>query len=181
MNQTFLNNEHLCLRAVEPEDLDLMYQMENDPETWDISNFTVPYSRYLLKEYIKASQFDIFMDKQLRLVIMVKDGYKAIGTVDLSDYAPLYKRAEIGIAIQKEYRKRGYASEAVQLLENYAFKFLRLHQLYAYVGVNNQLCLNMFKTLEYERTGLLKEWMIGTDGYEDVVILQKLNTDQSII
>ena len=45
MKQSFLANERIYLRAVEPEDLDLMYEMENDPSMWDISSFTVPYSR----------------------------------------------------------------------------------------------------------------------------------------
>ena len=47
MKQSFLNNDRIYLRAVEPEDLDVMYEMENDPSMWDISNFTVPYSRYV--------------------------------------------------------------------------------------------------------------------------------------
>ena len=51
MKQSFLNNDRIYLRAVEPEDLDIMYEMENDPSMWDISNFTVPYSRYVLRQY----------------------------------------------------------------------------------------------------------------------------------
>lgn len=45
MKQSFLSNDRIYLRAVEPEDMDVMYEMENDPSMWDISNFTVPYSR----------------------------------------------------------------------------------------------------------------------------------------
>ena len=37
MKQSFLNNDRIYLRAVEPEDLDIMYEMENDPSMWDIS------------------------------------------------------------------------------------------------------------------------------------------------
>ena len=53
MKQSFLTNERIYLRAVEPEDLDIMYEMENDPSMWDISSFTVPYSRFVLKQYIE--------------------------------------------------------------------------------------------------------------------------------
>lgn len=42
MKQSFLSNDRIYLRAVEPEDMDVMYEMENDPSMWDISNFTVP-------------------------------------------------------------------------------------------------------------------------------------------
>ena len=70
---SFLMNERIYLRAVEPEDLDIMYEMENDPAMWDISNFTVPYSRYVLRQYIECSQCDVFSDKQLRLMIVRKE------------------------------------------------------------------------------------------------------------
>ena len=58
MKQSFLINDRIYLRAVEPEDMDVMYEMENDPSMWDISNFTVPYSRYVLRQYIEGSQCD---------------------------------------------------------------------------------------------------------------------------
>ena len=72
MRQSFLMNERIYLRAVEPEDMDIMYEMENDPSMWDISNFTVPYSRYVLRQYIEGSQCDVFADKQLRLMMVRK-------------------------------------------------------------------------------------------------------------
>ena len=72
MQTTFLTNDRIYLRAVEPEDIDIMYEMENDPSMWDISNFTVPYSHYVLRQYIENSQCDVFSDKQLRLMIVYK-------------------------------------------------------------------------------------------------------------
>ena len=54
---------------MEPEDLDFLYQMENDPSLWSISNFTVPYSKAVLQAYIDNSMNDMFADRQLRLII----------------------------------------------------------------------------------------------------------------
>ncbi len=47
-----LKNERVRLRAVEPEDLDLMYLIENDDLLWAYGSTTVPYSRYSLKQFI---------------------------------------------------------------------------------------------------------------------------------
>jgi len=55
--------------------------MENDPSMWDISNFTVPYSRYVLRQYIEGSQCDVFADKQLRLMIVSKSDHDILGTI----------------------------------------------------------------------------------------------------
>ena len=40
MKQSFLSNDRIYLRAVEPEDMDVMYEMENDPSTGDAKNFS---------------------------------------------------------------------------------------------------------------------------------------------
>ena len=123
MKQSFLSNDRIYLRAVEPEDMDVMYEMENDPSMWDISNFTVPYSRYVLRQYIEGSQCDVFADKQLRLMIMSKSDHRILGTIDITDFVPLHSRGEVGIAVHKDYRRQGYASDALQLLCEYAFDF----------------------------------------------------------
>lgn len=43
MSRSYFEGALVRLRPMEPEDLDLLYRMENDPETWDVSNFSVPY------------------------------------------------------------------------------------------------------------------------------------------
>ena len=103
METTFLTNDRLYLRAVEPEDLDLMYEMENDPSMWSVRSFTVPYSRYMLTQYIVATQSDVFADKQLRLMIMRKADHKVLGTLDLPAFDPLLLRSAVGIAILYTY------------------------------------------------------------------------------
>ena len=110
MKQSYLTNERIYLRAVEPEDMDIMYEMENDPSMWDISNFTVPYSRYVLRQYIEGSQCDVFADKQLRLMIVSKSDHDILGTIDITDFVPLHSRGEVGIAVHKNYRRQGYAA-----------------------------------------------------------------------
>ena len=116
MKQSYLTNERIYLRAVEPEDMDIMYEMENDPSMWDISNFTVPYSRYVLRQYIEGSQCDVFADKQLRLMIVSKSDHDILGTIDITDFVPLHSRGEVGIAVHKDYRRQGYATDALKLL-----------------------------------------------------------------
>ena len=47
-----LTGKHVSLRAIEPEDLEILYTLENDTDMWDISSVHVPYSRYTLKQFI---------------------------------------------------------------------------------------------------------------------------------
>ena len=57
-----LKSELLTLRPLEPEDLQLLYDLENDSTLWDSSNTTAPYSKFTLKNYIQSTQGDIFAE-----------------------------------------------------------------------------------------------------------------------
>lgn len=173
---SYLTSPELMLRACEPEDLDTMYLIENDSSLWEVGSVTVPYSRYTLKQYIKSSQNDIFADKQLRLMVVHKADNRVIGIVDLTDFEPLHNRAAIGVIILKEYRLKGYAKQTLDLLCKYAFGFLHLHQLYAFIPDNNTASLHLFESRSFKRISLLKEWL-QTDNanYKDAYLLQRIN------
>lgn len=175
MKQSYLNNEQIYLRAPEPEDLDVMYEMENDPESWDVSSFTVPYSRYVLRQYIEASQSDIFADKQLRLMVVQRENNQVVGTIDLTDFVPMHGRAGVGVAVKSEFRRQGLARQALELLIRYSFDFLQLRQLYVYVSVKNEASQKLFSSCGFTQTGVLKDWLRVKDGYEDVCFMQLIN------
>lgn len=179
MKQTFLMNDRIYLRAVEPEDLDTMYEMENDPEMWDISSFTVPYSRYVLKQYIEGSQSDMFADKQLRLMIVCRENNRTVGTIDVTDFVPLHSRGAVGVAIHKDYRREGYATDGLRLLCDYVFEFLCIKQLYAHVAVENEASMHLFATCGFTTCGVLKDWLRTKDGYRDAVLMQRMNPEKN--
>ncbi|MBE6286618.1 MAG: GNAT family N-acetyltransferase [Mediterranea massiliensis] len=176
MSDNYLQGEKIYLRVLEPEDLEVLYMMENDPQTWDISNFSVPYSRYLLKQYIADSQSDMFADRQLRLMIVEKESDEVAGTLDITDFAPMHMRGEVGIAVRKNFQAKGYASEALHLLAEYVFRFLNFRQLTAHVLANNETALSLFQRAGYEECGRLKAWWRVGNNYEEVVLLQKLHS-----
>lgn len=174
MKHSFFIGNNVCLRAMEPEDLSLIYEIENDPNQWEISNLTVPYSRYIIKQYIANSQCDIFADRQLRLIIVSKEDDMPVGIIDITDFAPMHSRGEVGIVIREEYRGLGYAKEALNLLCDYAFGFLHLRQLIAHITVDNNQSLQLFSSCGFSECGLLKDWVCVRGEYKDVVLLQNI-------
>ncbi|MEB8389535.1 GNAT family N-acetyltransferase, partial [Rhodobacteraceae bacterium KMM 6894] len=82
-----LKGENCYLRALESEDLDFLYELENNTELWEISGTTVPYSRHLLQLYLDNAHKDIYEAKQLRLCIC-NTSDKAVGLIDLFDFDP---------------------------------------------------------------------------------------------
>ena len=163
--------ERLYLRAVEPEDIDLMYRVENDTQLWSCGNATVPYSRFALKNYIAESTCDIYADGRLRLTVMTNDG-EAVGFIDLQNFDAMHRRAEVGVVILPEWQGMGYGSEAVELLAGYATRRLHLHVLYAIVSVENHNALKLFTQTKFKPSGTLTEWLYrGVSDYSDACLL----------
>ena len=103
-----MNHPHVILRAMEPEDLDTLYKIENNQELWAVSATNVPYSRFALHEYVETNTNDIYADKQVRLMID-NDAGETVGIIDLMNFSPQHSRAEVGIVIMKPHRQKGYA------------------------------------------------------------------------
>src|ERR1035437_8901968 len=123
-------NENIRLRAVEPEDLDLLYVWENNPLLWEVGNTRNPYSRYVLKQYIIDSDKDIYENKQLRLMIVqIKTGL-TIGTVDLFDFDIHNSRIALGLYVDAAFQGNGFAKSSLHLVEEYVFNYLKINQLY---------------------------------------------------
>ena len=179
MKTSYFVGEYIRLRAMEPEDLEVMYAMENDPQTWDITNFSVPYSKFTLKQYIENSQCDMFADRQLRMMIVQCEDEAVVGTIDITDFVPMHGRGEVGIAVRKEYQGNGYAKEALKLICDYAFGFLFLKQLIVHVTSDNGASIRLFHSCGFVECGLLKEWWrVGAD-YKDVILMQCLRSTNS--
>ena len=109
------------------------------------------------------------------MVQLVSTG-EVVGTVDLIEFTPLHGRAEVGIAILEDYRRRGYAHEELGLLCKYAFTQLHMHQLYAYVAADNEASLALFEACGFCRKVVLEQWLRCEDCYKDVCLLQNLST-----
>ena len=173
-----LKGKKLILRALEPSDVDLLYNWENNEKLWHLSNVITPFSRFTLEQYILNSHQDIYTTKQLRLMIDKKspDQIDTIGSIDLFDFDPSNKRAGIGILITDDEQNKGYASEALELLINYCFNTLQLHQIYCNISEDNQTSLKLFKKHNFTLVGLKKEWIIVQGKWVDEYIYQLINT-----
>lgn len=172
----YLQGPHILLRAIEPEDLDYLYQRENHSSVWHDGATIAPYSRQLLHEYIRQYTADIYRDRQLRLIITLANNDQTIGIADLYDFDPRNRRAGIGIYIDNEYRCQGYGKESLQTLCHYAFQFLHLHQLYAFIRVTNLPSRNLFAACGFSHSATLRSWLLSPEGNTDALIMQRINS-----
>lgn len=171
----FLKDDLITLRALEPEDIDLLYEWENNEEIWTISNTLAPFSKHTLALYIRNSDKDIYESRQLRMMIEIPDG-KTVGAIDLFDFDPFHLRVGIGILVHRpEDRSKGVATAALNLMIRYCFEKLGLHQIYANILTDNEVSMKLFLKAGFVVTGTKKEWVRDGEMWKDEFLLQKLN------
>ena len=111
-----------------------------------------------MKQYIEQTQNDLFADRQLRL--MIENGNRQV----------------VGIMVDKSCRRQGIGRNALALLEEHCFRYLGIHQLFAYIAVENLPSRRLFAACGYKESAVLKEWAhTFGGGYTDVLVVQKLN------
>lgn len=174
MSPTKLEYNQIRLRALEPEDLDVLFAWENDLEIWELSNTITPFSKYILTQYIQESHRDIYEIKQLRLIIETLTG-EPVGAIDLFDFDPFNQRAGVGILIHKqENRQQGFATDSLTLLCSYAENTLGLRQLYANISSDNTASISLFEKCGFIHCGTKKEWLRSGKTWKDELIFQKI-------
>ena len=169
-----LCGKYINLRALEPEDLDFLYNIENNQSFWEISHTQTPFSKFILKQYLENAHLDIYQAKQLRFIIEEKSTKKAIGTIDVFDYNSQHKRAGIGILIHPDFQEKGFASDALSLLIKYAFTYLDVHQLYANITDDNAKSILLFKKHQFKKVGLKKDWNLVNGAFKNEFLLQRI-------
>jgi diamine N-acetyltransferase len=154
-----IQGKKIILRTVLPSDADILYKWENDRSNWDVSGTKKPFTKKEIKDFIE-NQKDIYLDKQLRLMICTpaprlplssiqkkrrneESENRSIGCIDLFEFDK--KKAGVGILIDKKYRNKGYASEALSLLIQYSFYTLNLKELFCHISESNLHSMKLFK------------------------------------
>ena len=165
---------HIFLRLPETGDEEVMLKWENDESLWEVSNTKEKFSLEDIKDFI-GSNHNIIRHKQLRLMICEVKGGRQIGCIDLFEYDKDHKRAGVGILIYEESdKKKGYASQALDLLATYCLKELNLKQLFCNVLADNAASLGLFEKNGFTTIGKKIAWHRSGDLWKDEFIMQRI-------
>lgn len=166
-----LKGKQLFLRALEPEDLELIYKIENNQDNWEVSQTQTPFSKYVISQYLENAHKDIYEVKQLRLLISSYDNEK-LGLIDLFDFDPKNNKVGVGILILAASRNKNLATESLKLVLDYALNSLGVHQVYANILEDNTASINLFKKLNFQVSSVKKDWIFEDNQYKNEYLFQ---------
>lgn len=170
-----VTGERIYLREVKPADAEGNYhRWMNDAEVVRFleSRFQ-SHTVESLKKYIECTIRD---PNILFLAIVLKSNNRHIGNVKVGPIDWVHRLAGVGIIIgEKECWGKGYASEAIKLVTDYAFNNLKLHKLIAGAYKNNKGSARIFSKAGYTIEGVWKDHYMTDSGYEDSICFARIN------
>ncbi|MGM9804225.1 MAG: GNAT family N-acetyltransferase [Muribaculaceae bacterium] len=173
----FFRDGDIELRAIEPEDFEILYKWENEIDAWVSGSLSAPVSKYLLWEYLQHYCADIYKTQEVRMMIL--QAGEPVGVIDVFNFDTLNARAEVGVFVDAIHRAQGVGERAVNIaVEKYAFGRLRLHQVYCTVRSSNQAAKQLFRSVGFGHENLLRSWIAdGKGGFEDAVMMHRFAPD----
>lgn len=155
-----LKGTRIYLRTVEKDDLSTLLKWENDPTNWKASGTEVPYTEDEMETFID-NQLPIQITGQIRFMIIENQSEKSIGTIDLFDANFRHGFAGVGVLIgELEYRKKGLAKEALDLIIKYCKDRIDLTNLHCSIHADNRDSIDLFEKSGFEKIGIRKDWYL---------------------
>lgn len=162
----------LRLRAIEPEDVDFMYDIENDPDLWFYSDRVAPLSRRALFDYAMTYDADPFRAGQLRLIAEFADSHEPCAILDLYEIDAMNSRAYVGYVVAPRFRGRKLGSKTLAMLAEYAKNHLRLSELVARTPCGNAAGMAVMKACGFVVEAVLTDWLNHDGKREDMAIMR---------
>lgn len=146
-----LSGEKIVLRSVDFSDVDTILLWENSSAEPLYGVYDEEYTREDVVQFIENQQrYSLAENEQLRLMICSRSGER-LGCVDLTEYDG--RKAFVSILIfDLDNRRKGFGTEALQLLISYA-KSLGMRSLYATILPRNEQSLHLFERAGFEDLG----------------------------
>ena len=168
--------EKTVLRAIEPSDKRLLLELINDPNIEKmLGGSSFPVSEAAQEKWIadQTARNDV-----LRCIVAdPQRPDQGIGTVILSDIDRKNGVAQVHLKLSTACQHKGYGTDALKAMVNYAFKQMRLNCLYAHVLSYNEPSQKLFLKCGFRKEGVLRARAYKDGNYVDAISYSVLSDE----
>lgn len=158
----FLEGETVALRTIEREDAEWLRRTINDLR---VRRYLLAYAPMNLEQ--ERDWVESLAERDGVNLLACVDG-DPVGSVGMKEPNVVWGNAEIGYYVDPEHWGNGYATEAVELLVQYAFEERRLHTLHADIVARNEASARVLEKVGFETEGVRREAAFVDGEYVDV-------------
>jgi ribosomal-protein-alanine N-acetyltransferase len=166
-----LETQRLQLRAIHPSDARGIFEVYSDPKVAQFYDFdpytTMNQSHQLIERLTYWFQNDV----AYRWAMISKTNGELVGTCCLDTFHPAYQRCNLGYNVRSSEWGRGYATEAVKKVIDYAFEHgvgRPINRIEAVTLVDNAASERVLEKLGFEKEGVLREYGFWKGKYHDM-------------
>lgn len=121
-----------------------------------------------------------YMDRAgIRWGITLKGQEELIGTIGFHSFTPGH-RATMVYAIKHSYWGKGYVTEAIEVMIQFAFENLQVNRIEAEVIPGNKASVRVLEKNGFKHEGLLRQWMLWEGKHYDIEMYALLKSDITI-
>ena len=132
-----LESERLRFRKLSDEDINEIFELRSNPETMKYIPRPLATNLEEALAHIKMINEKIDANIDINWAVTQKDSNKCIGLMGFFRTQPENYRSELGYMILPEHHNKGYVTEAVKTLLDYAFNELKFHSIEAVIDPAN--------------------------------------------
>jgi RimJ/RimL family protein N-acetyltransferase len=165
-----IEGKRVRIRALEKTDIDEIMKWVNDPEVTSTLVIRYPSSRYEEEKWIEK-MLEATDARNKFFALETKDGIY-LGGIGLHNINWESGNAEVGIVIgKKEYWSKGYGTDAMMTLLNFAFNQMNLHRIYLRVFDFNPRGIRSYEKCGFKKEGVLRNDLYTSGEYHDTIIM----------
>lgn len=166
-----LAGRHIVLRAWQESDVEFFHALRNDVATQlSLMGEPRPHTTSQARDWL-AARTDCH--DGVFLVIATSPEGEAVGFIELRSIRPVHGHATLGICLARDARGRGWASEAITLVEQYSRDVLGLRKLILQVLVSHERAVGLYHRTGYQRVGVYQRHFYCAGTYHDVLLMEK--------
>ena len=169
-----LIGDRIYLSPRNSEDVEQFTEWLNDFETTDyIGRSGILTTLNSEKKYLEENSLP-----EASFVIVKYDDNKMIGTVSLENINHIDRCATLGIFIgDKNFRSKGYGTEAIKLILEYGFKYLNLENIKLDLIEYNERALKCYKKCGFKEYGRRRKCKFVDGKYYDLIEMDILSKE----
>jgi RimJ/RimL family protein N-acetyltransferase len=171
----FLTGERVCLRPLEKEDLIHIQKWANDPEIRRLTGEVKPMTQAGAEKFFERVKND---QNRVWFVIVLRENGEVIGEAGLLRMFHAWRTTDLSIIIgAKDEWGKGYGTETINLLLDYAFGYLNFHRVAIGVVGFNAAALRFYEKVGFKREGIQRDGYYHDHEYHDFVMMSILEDE----
>ncbi|MBQ0139946.1 MAG: GNAT family N-acetyltransferase [Kurthia sp.] len=178
----YLESERCLLKTLTEEDAVLLTKLVTDNKSYWSIHEPLHSAEYYSEKYqlkrIKDSVRQMGMSREYSFGIFLKEKDILVGHISIYSIKRLpFASAFIGYSLDERYTGKGFATEAVKRVTQFAFEDLSLHRIEAYVSPENIASVSVLERSGYQREGLLKKLLFINGRWVDHYLYALIDQD----